>query len=211
MSAGSSCSRLRIDANGADFPILVVIAIVGLGSATTQRTWATRSCSRTTRCARKSWRGRGSPMRRRRKHEARHLILKADTPHPHPLARNKSSSWTRRDMMNHTSPRAPASLDPWQRDVSCVDVRAVGMAIRGELAFGRGSIAPQPCIRRARGPPSLLTTAACGGLRSTPDCRPRRALLHLSYSYAAPCGPALLVTQCHKPTCAVQQKVRLFD
>jgi hypothetical protein len=80
-------------------------------------------------------------MRRRRKHEARHLILKADTPHPHPLARNKSSSWTRRDMMNHTSPRAPASLDPWQRDVSCVDVRAVGMAIRGELAFGRGSIA----------------------------------------------------------------------
>ena len=41
-------------------------------------------------------------------------------------------------MMNHTSPRAPASLDPWQRDVSCVDVRAVGMAIRGELAFGRG-------------------------------------------------------------------------
>jgi hypothetical protein len=29
-----------------------------------------------------------------------------------------------------------------------------------------------------------LTTAACGGLRSTPDCRPRRALLHLSYSCA---------------------------
>src|SRR5438034_5466095 len=32
-----------------------------------------------------------------------------------------------------------------------------------------------------RSPPSLLTTAACGGLRST---RPRRALLHLSYSCA---------------------------
>src|SRR6516225_339349 len=47
-----------------------------------------------------------------------------------------------------------------------------------------------------RSPPLLLTTAACGGLRSTPDCRPRRALLHLSYSYATPCGPALLVTQC---------------
>jgi hypothetical protein len=43
-----------------------------------------------------------------------------------------------------------------------------------------------------------LTTAACGGLRSTPDCRPRRALLHLSYSCAPPCGPAILVTQCHK-------------
>jgi hypothetical protein len=40
-----------------------------------------------------------------------------------------------------------------------------------------------------------LTTAACGGLRSTPDCRSRRALLHLSYSCASPCGPAMLVTQ----------------
>src|SRR5882724_1932527 len=46
-----------------------------------------------------------------------------------------------------------------------------------------------------RSPPSLLTTAACGGLRSTPDCRTRRTFLHLSYSYASPCGPALLVTQ----------------
>src|SRR5262249_54907453 len=46
-----------------------------------------------------------------------------------------------------------------------------------------------------RSPPSLLTTAACGGLRSAPDCRPRRAFLHLSYSYAAPFGPAILVTQ----------------
>src|SRR3984957_16692040 len=55
-----------------------------------------------------------------------------------------------------------------------------------------------------RSPPSLLTTAACGGLRSTPDSRPRRAFLHLSYSYAAPCGPALLVTQCHLRTDAVQ-------
>src|SRR5437660_1059709 len=58
-----------------------------------------------------------------------------------------------------------------------------------------------------RSPPSLLTTAACDGLRSTPDCRPRRALLHLSYSYAPPCGPALLVTQCHNRSLAGQ----LFD
>jgi hypothetical protein len=36
---------------------------------------------------------------------------------------------------------------------------------------------------------------ARGGLRSTPDCRTQRTFLHLSYSYAAPCGPALLVTQ----------------
>jgi len=46
-----------------------------------------------------------------------------------------------------------------------------------------------------RSPPWLLTTAACGGLRPAPDCRPRRAILHLSYSYASPFGPALLVTQ----------------
>src|SRR5665811_2129985 len=46
-----------------------------------------------------------------------------------------------------------------------------------------------------RSPPWLLTTAACGGLRSTPDCRSRRALLHLSYSCIPPCGPAILVTQ----------------
>src|SRR5712692_11331206 len=43
--------------------------------------------------------------------------------------------------------------------------------------------------------PSLLTTAACSGLRPAPDCRPRRTFLHLSYSYAPPCGPAMLVTQ----------------
>src|SRR5208282_2631030 len=46
-----------------------------------------------------------------------------------------------------------------------------------------------------RSPPWLLTTAACGGLGSTPDCRTRRTYLHLSYSYAAPYGPAILVTQ----------------
>ena len=33
------------------------------------------------------------------------------------------------------------------------------------------------------------------GLGSTTDCRPRRALLHLSYSCIPPCGPAILVTQ----------------
>ena len=35
-----------------------------------------------------------------------------------------------------------------------------------------------------RSPPRLLPAAACGGLRPAPDCRPRRALLHLSYSSA---------------------------
>src|SRR5262249_59001186 len=46
-----------------------------------------------------------------------------------------------------------------------------------------------------RSPPLLLTTAACGGLRSTPDCRTRRAFPHLPCSYAWPFGPAMLVTQ----------------
>jgi hypothetical protein len=44
-----------------------------------------------------------------------------------------------------------------------------------------------------------LTTAACGGLRPTPDCRSRRALLHLSYSYASPFGPAVLGTHGESP------------
>src|SRR5260370_16375257 len=46
-----------------------------------------------------------------------------------------------------------------------------------------------------RSPPWLLTTAACGGLRSTPDCRTRRTFLHLPYSCASPCGPTMLVTK----------------
>src|SRR5437016_8840738 len=48
-----------------------------------------------------------------------------------------------------------------------------------------------------RSPPSLLTTAACGGLRPEPDCRPRRALLHLSYSSAPPYSCGAFVT--HDP------------
>src|SRR5262244_798102 len=48
-----------------------------------------------------------------------------------------------------------------------------------------------------RSPPRLLPAAACGGLRSAPDCRTRRALLHLSYSCAAPVLLAMLVT--HDP------------
>src|SRR5712675_1635937 len=51
-----------------------------------------------------------------------------------------------------------------------------------------------------RSPPSLLTTAACGGLRSTPDCRPRRALLHLSYSSAPSYSDSAFVTHAPQPT-----------
>jgi hypothetical protein len=45
-------------------------------------------------------------------------------------------------------------------------------------------------------------TAACGGLRSAPDCRPRRTSLHLSHSCATPFGPAILMTQDPSRTCA---------
>src|SRR5262249_58568934 len=48
-----------------------------------------------------------------------------------------------------------------------------------------------------RSPPRLLTAAACGGLRSAPDRRTRRALLHLSYSCAPPILASALVT--HDP------------
>src|SRR5260370_41142462 len=71
--------------------------------------------------------------------------------------------------------------------------------IDGSLALASLNLAcrnPVPAFPQ-RSPPLLLTTAACGGLRSTPDCRPRRALLHLSYSCASPFGPAILVT--HDP------------
>ena len=69
----------------------------------------------------------------------------------------------------------------------------------GSLALASLNLAcrnPVPAFPQ-RSPPLLLTTAACGGLRSTPDCRLRRALLHLSYSCASPFGPAILVT--HDP------------
>src|SRR6201982_2166947 len=47
--------------------------------------------------------------------------------------------------------------------------------------------------------PRLLTAAACGGLRSAPDCRTRRALLHLSYSCAPLVLMTALVTQVESP------------
>src|SRR5215471_11657983 len=54
-----------------------------------------------------------------------------------------------------------------------------------------------------RSPPRLLTAAACGGLRSAPDRRTRRALLHLSYSCAPPILASALVTHDPKRSLAV--------
>src|SRR6516225_3929329 len=58
-------------------------------------------------------------------------------------------------------------------------------------------------------PPSLLTTAACGGLRPTPDCRPRRALLHLSYSSAPSYSDGAFVT--HDPWRSRDPTRRIYD
>ena len=49
-----------------------------------------------------------------------------------------------------------------------------------------------------RSPPWLLAAAACGGLRSAPDCRTRRASPRLSYSSAPPLLMAVPVS--HDPT-----------
>src|SRR5258708_38604595 len=62
----------------------------------------------------------------------------------------------------------------------------------------------------AVGAACALTTAACGGLRSTPDSRPRRVLLHLSYSYAPPFGPAMLVLHDPQRKWTRASAIRLF-
>src|SRR5262252_5200739 len=55
-------------------------------------------------------------------------------------------------------------------------------------------------------PPSLLTTAACGGLRPAPDYRSRRALLHLSYSSAPAYSDGASVTHAPQPTLQVASR-----
>jgi len=59
-----------------------------------------------------------------------------------------------------------------------------------------------------------LSAAACGGLRSAPDHRTRRALLHLSYSCAPQITHTALVTHDPERTCAAAEALaaiqRLF-
>jgi hypothetical protein len=62
-----------------------------------------------------------------------------------------------------------------------------------------------------RSPPRHLVAAACGGLRSAPDCRTRRALLHLSYSYAPPVLMAALVSHGQNLPSATHQTAGTFD
>ena len=100
-----------------------------------------------------------------------------------------------------TDPRGMATPRFWHRLIRFRHVISGSLALASLNHTCRNLVPTFP----QRSLPSLLTIAACGGLRSTPDCRPRRAFLHLSYSYAPPCGPALLVTQCQLRSHAPQQ------
>ena len=108
-------------------------------------------------------------------------------------ARQSTPAWA---ALRHprADPRGMATPRFWHRLIGFRHVISGSLALASLNHTCRNLVPTFP----QRSPPSLLTTAACGGLRSTPDCRTRRAFLHLSYSYASPGGLALLVTQCHK-------------
>src|SRR6201986_3349097 len=74
--------------------------------------------------------------------------------------------------------------------------------INGSLALASLNLACRDQVPAfpQRSQPSLLTTAARGGLRPAPDCRPRRALLHLSYSSAPSYSDSAFVTHAHDRT-----------
>src|ERR1700740_3368532 len=74
--------------------------------------------------------------------------------------------------------------------------------INGSLALASLNLACRDHVPAfpQRSQPSLLTTAARGGLKPAPDCRPRRALLHLSYSSAPSYADGAFVTHAPKPT-----------
>src|SRR3984893_15346430 len=72
-------------------------------------------------------------------------FLRTDPRFAHVVARRSCQGWPSHQPSGMLRPCQASS----EHDGT---LGAVGVAIRGELSFGRGSIAPQPCIRRARGP-----------------------------------------------------------
>ena len=78
---------------------------------------------------------------------------------------------------------------PQESGTGPLPLAAILFAARKSVA-----IRERPDIATGR---STLTAAACGGLGSAPDCRTRRASLHLSYSSAPPLLMAVLVS--HDP------------
>src|SRR5262249_54530539 len=75
-------------------------------------------------------------------------------------------------------------------------VSLLGLSCRSLTSAGSRELSSRPAFPQ-RSPLRLLPAAACGGLRSAPDHRTRRALLHLSYSCAPQITPPALVT--HDP------------
>src|SRR5262249_6751956 len=102
-----------------------------------------------------------------------------------PLGQSQDISQT--DPGGRVTLRFRHRLISFRRFISC----SLALALLNRACRDHAPAFPQ------RSPLLLLTTAACGGLRSAPDSRSRRAHLHPSYSYAPPCGPAILVT--HDP------------
>src|ERR1700730_18325819 len=64
-------------------------------------------------------------------------------------ARRSCQGWPLRTNLAARSAFARPHLDSFEHDGT---LDAIGMTIRGEPAFGRGSIAPQPCIRWVQEP-----------------------------------------------------------
>jgi hypothetical protein len=97
--------------------------------------------------------------------------------------------------------------DPGGRGTPRFRHRSIGFRhfIGGSLALASLNLACRDQVPTfpQRSLPSLLTTAACGGLRPAPDCRPRRALLHLSYSSVPSYSDGAFVTHAPKPTLTV--------
>ena len=65
------------------------------------------------------------------------------------VARRSCQGWPSHQPFPTSSAVARPHLDSFEHDGT---LGAIGMTIRGEPAFGRGSVAPQPCIRWVQGP-----------------------------------------------------------
>src|SRR5215469_8066814 len=80
----------------------------------------------------------------------------------------------------------------------CPTLRVSRYHSRARLASGwlaglyREGVEPSGSLRKVSGHMAILLSCSPDAMRSAPDCRTRRAFLHLSYSCASPFGPALL-------------------
>src|SRR3974390_668293 len=99
----------------------------------------------------------------------------------------------------HPEPLTNSAREPLDRSGSCHRMKAASVRhCSGSLALASLDRACWNLVDvSATFTTIALAIAACGGLRSAPDCQTRRALLHLSYSCAPPVLMAVFVT--HDP------------